>query len=527
MNRATQLARLAAEPNAWDIIVIGGGATGLGTALDAASRGYRTVLLEQSDFAKATSSRSTKLIHGGFRYLKQGNVSLVRESLHERGLLLRNAPHLVHPLPFIVPAYQWWEKPYYGIGLTVYDKLAGSLGIGATQWLGNDKVCEKLPGINPQGLQGGVQYFDGQFDDARLALAIAQTIPDCGGVALNYMRVVKLIKEKNRVAGVIAEDVEAGCVYELRAKIVINATGIFTDDIRRMDDTAVKPMLAVSQGIHLVLDASFLSADTALMVPKTDDGRVLFAIPWHGSLLLGTTDTPRPQAELEPRPLEEEIAYLLDYGARYLTRKPTRADVRSVFTGLRPLVKAGDSSITSKLARDHTILVSDSGLITITGGKWTTYRKMAEDTVNRAIEVAHLDPKPCRTRELRLHGSAPAKNHNEWSSVYGSFDLSVDKVARELPDGLERLHPRLPYRVGEVLWAAREEMARTVEDVLSRRLRGLLLDAAAAMECAPRVATLMQKELGKDDAWAAEQIKEFESVAKLYLAGQFASDGDI
>ncbi len=516
MNRATQLARLAAEPTAWDIIVIGGGATGLGTALDAASRGYRTVLLEQSDFAKATSSRSTKLIHGGFRYLKQGNISLVRESLHERGLLLRNAPHLVHPLPFIVPAYQWWEKTYYGLGLTVYDKLAGRLGIGSTQWLGGEAVREKLPGINAQGLQGGIQYFDGQFDDARLALALAQTIPSCGGLALNYVRVAKLIKEKDRVLGVIAEDTETGRTYELRAKSVINATGIFTDDIRRMDNSVVRPMLAVSQGIHLVLDASFLSTDTALMVPKTDDGRILFAIPWHGSLLLGTTDTPRPNAELEPKPLEEEIAYLLDYAARYLARKPTRADVRSVFTGLRPLVKAGDSSITSKLARDHTIVVSDSGLITVAGGKWTTYRKMAEDTVNRAIEVAHLEPKPGRTRELRLHGSMADTNPREWTSIYGSLGLSVDKVCRELPDGMERLHPRLPYRVGEALWAARDELARTVEDVLSRRLRALMLDAAAAVEMAPRVAAILQRELGKDDAWVQRQVNDFTELAKQY-----------
>jgi glycerol-3-phosphate dehydrogenase len=516
VNRATQLARLAAEPNDWDIIVIGGGATGLGTALDAAARGYRTVLLEQSDFAKATSSRSTKLIHGGFRYLKQGNVSLVRESLHERGLLMRNAPHLVHPLPFIVPAYQWWEKPYYGLGLTVYDKLAGSLGIGSTQWLGGEAVREKLPGINAQGLQGGIQYFDGQFDDARLALALAQTIPSCGGIALNYVRVAKLIKEKDRVVGVLAEDTETGRTYELRAKSVINATGIFTDDIRRMDNSSVRPMLAVSQGIHLVLDASFLSTDAALMVPKTDDGRILFVIPWHGSLLLGTTDTPRPHAELEPKPLEDEIAYLLDYAARYLARKPKRADVRSVFTGLRPLVKAGESSITSKLARDHTIVVSDSGLITVAGGKWTTYRKMAEDTVNRAIEVARLEPKPCRTRELRLLGSMADTNPREWTSVYGSLGLSVDKVCRELPDGMERLHPRLPYRVGEALWAARDELARTVEDVLSRRLRALMLDAAAAVEMAPRVARILQRELGKDETWAERQVNEFTELARQY-----------
>ncbi|MGV3755243.1 MAG: glycerol-3-phosphate dehydrogenase/oxidase [Verrucomicrobiota bacterium] len=516
MNRATQLARLAAEPNAWDIIVIGGGATGLGTALDAAARGYRTLLLEQSDFAKATSSRSTKLIHGGFRYLKQGNISLVRESLHERGLLLRNAPHLVHPLPFIVPAYKWWEKAYYGLGLTVYDKMAGSLGIGSTFWLDHAGVQEKLPGINTQGLLGGIQYFDGQFDDARLALTLAQTTEESGGLALNYVRVVKLIKENNRTVGVLAEDTETGRTYELRAKSVINATGIFTDDIRRLDNTAVRPLLAVSQGIHLVLDASFLSSDTALMVPKTDDGRVLFAIPWHGKLLLGTTDIPRPNAELEPKPLAEEIAYLLEYAARYLARKPTRADVRSVFTGLRPLVKGGEGAITSTLARDHTLVVSDSGLITITGGKWTTYRKMAEDTVNRAIEVAHLEPKPCRTRELRLYGSKADTDPHEWTSVYGSLSLSVDKVCRELPDGMERLHPRLPCRVGEVLWATREEMARTVEDVLSRRLRALMLDANAAVESAPRVAAIMQRELGKDDAWAQQQVVEFTRLADQY-----------
>lgn len=516
MNRADHIARLTAEPDDWDIIVIGGGATGLGTALDAASRGYRTLLLEQGDFAQATSSRSTKLIHGGFRYLKQGNVSLVRESLHERGLLLRNAPHLVHQLPFIVPAYQWWEQTYYGLGLTVYDKMAGELGLGSTLWLQKKKVLEQLPGLKSTGLRGGIRYLDGQFDDARLALALAMTMEELGGIPLNYVRVVKLLKDNDRVVGVVAEDTETGRTYELRAKSVINATGIFTDDIRRLDEADVRPMLAVSQGVHLVLDDSFLSTETALMVPKTDDGRVLFAIPWHGKVLLGTTDTPRPQAEMEPRPLAEEIEYLLDYAGRYLAKKPSRADVRSVYTGLRPLVKAGDISITSKLARDHTIVVADSGLITIAGGKWTTYRKMAEDTVNRAIEVAHLEPHPCNTRELRLHGSMGDADHQEWYSVYGSFDSSVDKTCSELPDGHEPLHPRLPYRIGEVLWSVREEMARTVEDVLSRRLRALLLDAPAAVECAPRVAAIMRHELGTDEAWEQNQITAFTKLAESY-----------
>ena len=516
MNRAGQIARLSAEPNDWDIIVIGGGATGLGTALDAASRGYRTVLLEQSDFAKATSSRSTKLIHGGFRYLKQGNVSLVRESLHERGLLLRNAPHLVHSLPFIVPAYEWWEQPYYGIGLSLYDKLAGRLGLGSTLWLDRDKVQSKLPGLKADGLRSGIQYFDGQFDDSRLAITLALTIHDCGGNALNYMRVHSLLKSGDRVNGVLVEDAETGRSYELHAKCVINATGIFTDDIRRMDESTARPMLAVSQGIHLVLDTSFLSTETALMVPKTDDGRVLFAIPWHGNLLLGTTDTPRPQAELEPRPLEEEIEYLLTYAARYFSRAPKRSNVRSVFTGLRPLVKSGDSSITSKLARDHTIAVSASGLITITGGKWTTYRKMAEDTVDRAIAVAHLESKPCRTRELRLHGSTAEADQTSWSSVYGSFAQAVDRTCREIPNGSERLHPRLPYRSGEVLWAIREEQARTLEDILARRLRALFLDSQAAQAIAPQAAEILQRELGKDDAWAGAQVNDFKKLAAQY-----------
>ncbi len=485
------------------------------------------MLIEQEDFAKATSSRSTKLIHGGFRYLKQGNIHLVRESLHERGLLLRNAPHLVHPLAFVVPAYQWWEKPYYGLGLKVYDAMSGRLSIGASTVLGRDATLALAPTLRAEGLRGGIRYFDGQFDDARLAICMVQTVHDRGGVALNYMRVETLLKDgRGRMAGALARDMETGRAFELRSRVVINATGIFTDTLRRMDAPDAARMMTVSQGIHIVLDRSFLPGDTAIMVPRTADGRILFAIPWQGRVVVGTTDTPVPEPSLDPRPLRQEIDFLLEHTGLYLQKKPGGPDILSIFAGLRPLAKAGGGN-TAAIARDHVLEVSPSGLITITGGKWTTCRKMAEDTVDRAIKSGGLPTRPCQTEHMRLHG-APAgdiesisndRPEDPWDlSVHGTDAQAIRSLASENPALQQRVHPRLAHRNAEVIWAVRHEMARTVEDVLSRRLRMLVLDARAAMDAAPGVAALVASELGRDTDWQQRQAASFQAFCKGHLA---------
>ncbi|WP_201979728.1 glycerol-3-phosphate dehydrogenase/oxidase [Hymenobacter rubidus] len=523
-HRATLLQQLAATP-AWDLIVIGGGATGLGVALDGLSRGYRTLLLEQADFAKGTSSRSTKLVHGGVRYLAQGDVGLVREALHERGLLLQNAPHLCHNVAFIIPNYTWWGGPFYTIGLKMYDLLAGRLSLGTSTHLSRADTLRQLPGLRPAGLRGGVRYHDGQFDDARLAVNLAQTCIEGGGTALNYFPVRGLLKDATgRVAGVRATDIETGREYELRAKTVVNATGIFVDEIRQLDEPKTKPLVQPSQGVHLVLDRSFLPGDAALMIPKTEDGRVLFAVPWLGRVVLGTTDTPVPAASLEPRAQEAEIDFLLRTAAQYLTRAPTRADVRSIFVGLRPLAAAAAGSAqTKEVSRRHKIVVSASGLVTITGGKWTTYRRMGQDTLDRAIALGQLPPAASQTAHLRIHGATSQPDNAAGPAhlaAYGSDQPALRQLIADAPALGARLDAQFEFLQAEVVWAARHELARTVEDVLARRVRLLFLDAAAAVRAAPVVARLLARELGRDAEWEASQVKAFAELARGYqLAG--------
>ncbi|MCP5516579.1 MAG: glycerol-3-phosphate dehydrogenase/oxidase [Verrucomicrobiales bacterium] len=516
MNREQAIAQLDRQ-EVRDVLVIGGGATGLGCAVDAAARGYRTLLLEQADFAKGTSSRSTKLIHGGVRYLKQGNVSLVLEALRERGLLCRNAPHLVHHLPFIVPVYNWWEGPFYGIGLKLYDRLAGQLGLGASRNLSREETLREIPTIEREGLKGGVRYFDGQFDDSRLAVHLARTVFDLGGLALNHFPVVRLTRSGDLLDGVVARDAETGREYEVRAKAIINATGVFADTVRRLDDADCPPVLVASQGIHLVLPRRFLPGDSAIMVPHTSDGRVLFAVPWHDRVIVGTTDVPAAETSLEPRASEAEIGFVLTNAARYLVEDPQRKDVLSVFAGLRPLIKAANARSTAALSRDHSILISDSGLITVTGGKWTTYRKMAEDAVDHAEAVAGLGPRPCPTGRLKLRGWTEEPPPEKSWAVYGADAASLRALLAERPELGEPLHPRLPISGVEVVWAVREEMARTIEDVLSRRTRALLLDARASLEAAPRVAALMAQELGRDAAWQQRAVADYADVARHYV----------
>lgn len=498
MNRDWAVAQLDARGAIWDVVVIGGGATGLGVALDAASRGYRTLLLEAHDFAQATSSRSTKLIHGGVRYLKQGNLSLVKEALRERGLLLRNAPDLVHPLSFIVPVSSQFEKCFYGIGLTLYDWLSGSLSLGATRWLSREATLQAVPNLNPVGLAGGIQYVDGQFDDAGLSIRLAQAVFGRAGVALNYFPVRSLLKQNGKIAGVVAEDSETGRIYEIVARAVVNATGVFSDAIRRMDQPGVAASLSFSQGAHLVLDRSFLPGGTALMIPKTKDGRVLFAIPWHGHTLVGTTDTPVDEALLEPAPRSDEIHFLLQHAGELLERKPVASDVRSCFAGVRPLLKAAPGVATAKLSREHGLTVSDSGLVSISGGKWTSYRFMAEETVDCAARHAGLGGGACVTRDLALR--AP-----DWTMSEPELESSA------------MLHSRLPYRVADVLRSIEVELARTLEDVLARRTRALFLDAQASLEMAEPVAEILRRRLGKTEVWKEEQIASFRLLARRYL----------
>ena len=520
MDRDEMKSRLDAQDRPWDVLVIGGGATGVGVAVDAASRGYDVLLLEQSDFGKGTSSRSTKLIHGGVRYLQQGNIPLVMEALRERGVLLRNAPHLVHDLEFVVPNYDWWEPPFYGVGLKVYDLLAGKYGFGASRILDREETLERIPNLETDGLRGGVLYHDGQFDDARLLIAMARTASRQGATLLNYARVTALRRDgAGFVDGAIFDDLEDGSEHEVRARAVINATGPFADAVRRLDDPGAVPIIVPSQGVHLVLDHSFLPGSSAIMVPRTKDGRVLFAIPWHGRALLGTTDTPIDEPVLEPRPLQEEIDFILDTAARYLVRDPTEADVRSVFVGIRPLVGSSDGS-TAELSRDHTIQISRSGLVTVAGGKWTTYRHMAEDVVNQAATLADLEPRPCVTRRLPIHGYHRHAEKFGNLAIYGADAPALADLVRHQPGLDQRLHPDLRVTAGEVVWAARYEMARTVEDMLARRSRSLLLNARAAIAAAPEVARLLARELGKSTAWEKQQVEDFRALAGGYLPGR-------
>lgn len=518
MDRISLLNDIKREGPYWDVIVIGGGATGLGTALESVSRGYRTLLLEQSDFAKATSSRSTKLVHGGVRYLQQGNVSLVMEALKERGRLLQNAPHIAHNLPFVVPVYEWWDGPFYGVGMKLYDMLAGKLGLGPSKLLSREETLKRLPNVESKGLKSGVIYHDGQFDDSRLAVNLAQSIADGGGVPLNYVKVTSFKKRGKHITGVNARDMETGEDLEFDGRVVVNASGIFSDVTRQMDDPAEESLMAPSQGVHLVLDRSFLPGESAIMVPKTADGRVLFAVPWHGRTIVGTTDTAVKDVSLEPRAQADEIQFLLEHAAIYLDRDPSREDVLSMYCGIRPLVRSPGDKSTAALARDHVLMISDSNLVSITGGKWTTYRKMAEDTVDAAALVAGLEEQPSRTKALRLHGWVKTPHETDGLlSLYGSDGPSVRRVMREKPGWDEPLHPNLPYFVGEVAWGARREMARTVEDVLARRTRSLLLNARASIEVAPKVAEILAAELGKDEAWQKAQVQEYEANARGYV----------
>ena len=521
-HRDVHLAAALQSKEPWDLIIIGGGASGVGAALDAVERGLSVVLLEASDFGKGTSSRSTKLIHGGVRYLQQGNVSLVRESLRERSRLLRNAPHLVHPLEFILPCRSFAETAFYWIGMKVYDALGLGREFHASKRLSKDQILRKLPALSPVGLNAGISYFDGQFDDSRLLVNMVQSAAERGAKLINGARVVALTKNgKMRIDGVSFRDEETGIIHQLHAKCVINATGPFCDAIRKLDRPEAKPLVSASQGIHLVLPRSFFPGETALIVPKTSDGRVMFIIPWHGHVLLGTTDTPIPSASFEPAALDSEIEFLLETAAKYMQLRPCRSDCLSVFAGIRPLVTGNRGAKTASLSRDHTIEVSPQGLLTITGGKWTTYRQMAQDCIDRAIAMIGWEKVPSKTHELRLHGCPknlePLETDDLRLATYGTDGPLIEKLIRLQPELGEQLHPDLPILAAEVVWAVRYEWARTVEDVLARRTRALFLNARAAIAMSPAVARWMAAELNRDPSWQSEQTIAFESIAKNFV----------
>ncbi|HEX6506534.1 MAG TPA: glycerol-3-phosphate dehydrogenase/oxidase [Chloroflexota bacterium] len=510
MNRAEAVSRLNGS---YDVLVVGGGATGLGVAVDSATRGYRTLLVTSGDFSQATSSRSTKLIHGGVRYLERGDIKLVREALRERGLLVHNAPHLVHDLRFLIPVYAWWQIAYYGAGLKAYDVLAGRLNLAPSRPVSRRGARALVPTIRTQGLKGGIAYSDGQFNDSRLAMALLRTAQRHGAVAVNYAEVTRLNKSGGNVSGAEVLDQQTGEVRTVEARVVVNATGIFTDRIRHMDDPTAVPIIACSQGTHIVLDRSFLPGDAAILVPRTSDGRVVFIIPWEGRTLVGTTDIPVDRPEMEPIPSEEEIAFLLRHAALYLSRAPRREDVLSAFAGLRPLVR-GTAASTAQLSRDHTLLVSQSGLVTVTGGKWTTYRLMAQDAVTRAAEVGGLPAGPCVTQNLRLDG-ADATNPR-WKEL-GANDAEIKEYEARYP---EPIHERLPYSFAMAAYVIDREMPVELDDVLSRRLRALMLDAEASVEAAPRVVRLMAEQQGHDEAWANRQLERYRVLASQYGLGR-------
>jgi glycerol-3-phosphate dehydrogenase len=514
-NILTQLTDSKAE---FDILVIGGGASGMGSALEAASRGYKTLLLEQSDFSKGTSSRSTKLVHGGVRYLAQGNISLVLEALRERGRLKRNAPHLVKDQSFIIPCYQWWCVPFYTIGLTLYDLLAGKRSISRSVPLSKKGVQRALPTLKKSRLRGGVRYYDCQFDDARLNLNLCQTLFEHGGLALNYMEVTGLKMDKGRVKGVNATDLETGREFVIAAKSVINATGVFVDQILKMEDPKARDVVKPSQGIHLVMDRSFLKGQEALMIPKTSDGRVLFAVPWHNRVVVGTTDVEKQVAELEPHAEETEVNYILETAKLYMIDAPGREDVLSVFTGLRPLAApSAEGKKTKEISRGHKIFESNGGLVTVIGGKWTTYRKMGEDVVDTAVSRADLPIKRSVTKDLKIHGYQENTNLSDPLYWYGSDRLILNELIRKDPEMGEVLSEKLHIYKAQVVWAAREEMARTLEDCLSRRIRALQLDAGESIRIAPRAAEIMAKELGYNKGWIDRQVKEFSQLASDHL----------
>ena len=515
MDRDKNIEFLNSSKKPWDIVVIGGGASGLGTALDSANRGYRTLLIEKYDFSKGTSSRSTKLVHGGVRYLQNGDISLVIEALRERGIMRKNAPHLVKDLSFVIPSYDWWSSPFYGLGLKIYDMMAGSLGLGPSTTLNKEETLKLIPNVNQKDLRGGIIYHDGQFDDSRMAISLAQSIEDQSGKVINYMSVTNILKKNDIIEGVELKDSLSGLKYVIRSKVVINATGVFSDKISKMDQPNSKNKIRPSQGVHIVLEKKFLKGDHAIMIPQTSDGRVLFAVPWNNFVIVGTTDIPMNIALDEPIAKREEIDFILKNASSYMSQKPKLKDIKSVFAGLRPLaVETNDSKETKEVSRHHKITVSTSGLISILGGKWTTYRKIGEDAVNTAIHVGGLKEKKSTTQNLPIHGYDINVNWNDHMHVYGSDIKKIIEI--DSKNAYKSLSEKFFITKNQIIWAIKNEMAMTIEDVLARRTRCLFLDANETEKISLKVAEIMAEYLEKDKKWIKLQLTKFKQTLKNY-----------
>ena len=514
MNRADSIIKLN-KILQWDVVIIGGGASGLGIALDASKRGYKTLLLEKYDFGKGTSSRSTKLIHGGVRYLQNGDITLVIESLKERGILKRNAPHLVQDLSFVIPTYDWWASPFYGIGMKIYDMMAGKLGLGKSEIISKQETEKLIPNVNKKGLRGGVIYHDGQFDDSRMAITLALSADSKKTALLNYCNVEGLIKKDGEIKGLNFTDSINSKKYQIKSKVVINATGVFAEEIIRMDQPKIEKMIQPSQGVHIVLERRFLKSKHAILIPQTSDGRVLFAVPWKNYVVVGTTDTQVKKASEEPKALKEEVDFILKNAGKYMSVKPKKDDIKSVFAGLRPLAATSNKQSTKEVSRSHKIDISPSGLISVLGGKWTTYRKIAEDAINTAISINKLKKKKCKTERTKLFGF---KRNVSWSDpmhIYGSLKKKVESLGG-INDN-KSLSNKFYISNNIIEWSIIHEMALTVEDILARRTRCVFLDSKESKRIAPIVAQKMADILGEDDKWIDAELKKFNKLIKNYI----------
>lgn len=518
MNRKVMMDKLRSDSKTYDFIIIGGGATGIGIALEASARGYSVVLLEKSDFTKSTSSKATKLLHGGVRYLAQGNIGLVREAVVERGLMLKNAPHITKSQSFIIPTHGLYDEILYTVGLTFYDLLAGKLSLGRSRRISKEKTLERISLINPDKISAGVVYYDGQFDDSRMAINVLQSSVEMGALVLNYCSVDGLVKDaEGNLTGVKVFDEEGDTSFEIKGKQVVNATGVFADDVLQMDSPGAEKTIAPSQGVHLILDKSFLPGDDAITIPKTDDGRVLFLVPWHNKVIVGTTDTPIEKEALEPVALEEEIGFILSTASRYLTKAPKRSDVLSVFAGLRPLAAIkGKGNKTKEISRSHKIYTSKSGLLTMVGGKWTTFRKMGEDLVDKAEKNHNWAHVSTKTKHLKIHGYKENVNYDNPLHFYGSDEEPLLELSKQ--NGWDKsISDSMGVIQAQVIWAIRNEMALNIEDFLARRVRCQLLDAKESVKMAPEVAKIMAKELGKDEAWQTKEVADYLEVTSNYI----------